>query len=173
MTTKTSQGKSSNPRRAFQYVAIPAIIAVLALTGCGLKKSDNVESETEILIKNGFPLPEILHGTWTLDTDASKEIIEDIAQNETELTQLFKELENAAGSSMIIDAETWISKTLKGEQTLEAAMLSEPGAPSMTIGLDAYKFLVTLTILELEPNRLRLSSQTNPVMQMFVWRKTQ
>lgn len=143
----------------------------ISFFGCTLKQSDDVKNEDQILIKEGRPLPTSLHGTWTLDNTASAAVIQSGGKEADTTQHLLDELESATGSSMKIDAETWTSITPKGHQVFEAAVLSPPESSEMTIGLEAYKTLIRLLIIEQDSATLRVGSETNPVMQMFVWRK--
>ncbi|MEM9025336.1 MAG: hypothetical protein AAGB06_00220 [Verrucomicrobiota bacterium] len=170
MTTKTYQAEaittSRRPRSALTFLLS---CLTLAIAGCGLQKPDDLETESLIRMKEGYPLPESLHGTWSLDYAASKSFIEERASSPGQLKRWLTALEEAKGSSMKIDAERWKSQTPRGNQSFQAALLSEPNDSHIEIGIEAYKSLVVMRIIELTPEKIILASETNPMMKMFIW----
>lgn len=170
MTTRTYQAEVITISLKAQPTLIFLLCSLaLLITGCGLKKPDDLEIESLIRMKEGSPLPESLHGTWSLDYAASKSLIEERASSPDQLKRWLNALEEARGSSMTIDAERWQSQTPRGSQSFQAALLSEPNDSRIEIGIDAYKSLVVMRILELTPEKLTLASETNPMMSVFIW----
>ena len=155
------------PRKSFLRAL--GLISLVTFTGCGLKKPESRVTQDDIRLKEGSPIPEILHGEWTLDFAASKAALEEKKQDPRLLESRLEALEEANGSSMIIDSEIWKSISQRGEQTFEAALLSQPGDPDMVIGLDAYRTLVALQISNFDENTMIITSESNPVMQHFIW----
>ena len=156
MTTKTFRPKPW----------LLALSCALFATSCTLKKPDTRETEEEIRMKEGLPLSADLHGAWTLDPVASEARIRKVASDDQQLGRWMNAYQQSIGSSMIIDAETIISKTPKGDQTFEAALLDPREG---IIGIEAYRTLVTLRLLEVTENTLRMASETNPMMEHYIW----
>lgn len=162
MTTKTSRLKTF----------ILACATLLITSGCALKRPDSRDTADEISMKEGSPLPASLHGNWKFDSEASAARINEVASDEAQRQRWMEAYQQGLGSTMVIDAETITSFTKETPpegQKFQAAILRNSTPGQMIIGIDAYRSLVQLRVLEHDENTLRMVSETNPMMQHYVW----